>query len=460
MKTLRSRLLVSMMLAFAYAADASGAEYGSTWAATWATSIQSAYVAPTTPQMATVSAYDPQPDLSFALPEATTRGAENQTFRIIVKPDLWGTTFRIRLSNAFGTKPVTFGAAAVGLQDYQANVVHGTTEHVTFHGGAATVTIPAGKSVFSDPVNLEFIDRIGTEVLAGRSLAISFAVKGSSGPASHHATAWTTNYISPPGSGDRTKAEDDTAFPYSTTSSFFLSEVDVMAPHDTVVVVAYGDSITDGTFSTLNGNDRWANVMSRKLHDAAGGHVSVVNEGISGNAVSGVFAGQSAIDRLDRDVLSLSGVGVVVWLEGINDLGGLATTPDPVIAGYKTVADRLHPRGIAVIGATLPSSLAPGAVPPTNSPLFAFGGPPFVGRYAGFQTDAYRKQLNAFILGSRVFDGTADFSAATTDPATGTLQAPAVPNSEGGAGDYLHPNRYGYQQMGVVAAKAVLKLFQ
>ncbi len=453
-------LATASMLAFAYPGAGQSAEYGSNWAASWATSIQSAYVAPTTPKAASVPAFDPQPDLSFALPGATTNGAENQTFRMIVKPDLWGGTFRIRLSNAFGTQPVTFGAAAIGLQDYQANVVHGTSTRVTFGGGSPSATVPAGDSIFSDAIDLAFVNEIGTEGLSGRNLAVSFAVTGASGPASYHGTGFTTSYISPPNSGDMTRKEDDTAFPYSTTSFFFLSEVDVMAPRDTVVVVAYGDSITDGTFSTLNGNDRWENTMSRKLHDKLGGHVSVVNEGIGGNAVSAARTGQSAVDRLGRDVLSLSGVGVVLWMEGINDLGGLATTADPVIAGYRQVVDQLHEHGVAVIGATVTSSLAPGGVPPANSPLLAATGPEVAGRYGSFQTDTYRKQLNAFILTSGIFDGTADFSAATADPATGTLQAPFVPNSEGSAGDYLHPNRYGYQRMGVVGARAVLRLIQ
>jgi lysophospholipase L1-like esterase len=439
-------------------ATSQAADVGTRWVASWTSSIQAAYVAPTTPQAASIPAYEPQPDLSFALKNATVSGATDQTFRMIVKPDLWGASIRIRLSNAFGTQAVTFTAASVGLQDYQANLVRGTGTSITFHGGAASVTIPAGGTVLSDPVKLAFVDEFGAGALAGRNLAVSFAVSGSTGPASFHDDGFVTSYISAPNSGDVTRQVDDTAFPYSTTSVFFLSELDVLAPVDTLVVVAFGDSITDGTFSTVNGNDRWSNVMSRALHDRLGRHVSVVNEGIGGNAVTGTLGGQSAVARLNRDVLSVSGAGVVVWLEGINDLGGLATTPPPIIAGYKQIVKTLHSKGILVIGATVTSSLAPGGKPPANSPLAAAAGAAFADRYNSFQTDGYRKQLNNFILTSGIYDGTADYSAATIDPGTGTLQAPFVPNSEGSAGDYLHPNRAGYQAMGVVGAKAVLKL--
>ncbi len=257
-----------------------GAQQSSKWAASWSTSIQSAYVAPTPPQGAAVSAYDPQPDLSFALPNATTNGASNQTFRMIIKPDLWSDTVRVRFSNVFGTQPVVFSDAAVALQDYQANLVPNTSVKLTF-GGQAGLTIPAGQQVFTDPVQLPFVtsNKLPDD-LRGRNLAVSFAVQGSTGPASYHATAFTTSYISPPDSGDVVSAKDASAYPYSTTSFFFVSELDALVPNDAIVVCAFGDSITDGTFSTINGNDRWSNELSRKLHDKLGPKVSVVNRAV------------------------------------------------------------------------------------------------------------------------------------------------------------------------------------
>ncbi len=419
------------------------------WAASWSTAIQSAYVAPTTPQGAAISAYDPQPDLSFALPNATSNGATNQTFRMIIKPDLWSDTVRVRFSNVFGTQSVVFSDAAVALQDYQANLVPNSSAELTF-GGQPGVTIPAGQQVFSDPVQLPFMtsNKLPDD-LRGRNLAVSFAVQGSTGPASYHDTAFTTSYISPPNSGDVVADKDASSYPYSTTSFFFVSELDALVQNDTIVVCAFGDSITDGTFSTLNGNDRWSNELSRKLHDKLGGKVSVVNEGIGGNAVAATVAGQPATERVRSRL---------VWMEGINDLGSAMTTPVPIIAGYQQVVSTLHGAGVAVIGATLTPSLVPGGQVPSNSPLAANVSPAIAASYGSAQTDAYRKQLNTFILTSGIFDATVDFAAVTTDPSTGTLLAPFVPNSEGSAGDYLHPNRAGYQAMGDAAATAVLGL--
>jgi len=429
---------------------------GLKWAASWATAIQGAFVAPTAPQGPAIPAYDPQPDLSFALPNATTDGVSNQTMRMIIKPDLWGEVVRVRFSNVFGTKPVTFSAASVALQDYQANLVRGSSVGLTF-GGQASLTVQPGQQAFSDPVVLPFVNRATLSFLRGRNLAVSFAVAGTSGPASYHASGFTTNYISPPGSGDVTRAEDDVAFPYSTTSFFFVSELDVVAPRDTLVICAFGDSITDGTFSTLNGNDRWSNVMSRQLHDRYGDRVSVVNEGIGGNGVAAPLAGQPATQRVGRDVIGLSGINLVVWMEGINDLGA-GNTAASVIAGYQNVVGQLHQAGVKVIGATVTSSFPPGGQVPANSPLAAAAGPALAASYGSAQTNTYREQLNQFILTSGVFDATTDFAAVTTDPSTGSLYPQFVPNSEGSAGDYLHPNRAGYQAMGVAAANAVTGL--
>ena len=76
-----------------------------------------------------------QPDLSFPLPNGSSRGpATTQTIRSIVKPDLWGDTIRVRLSNVFGDRPLTFDAVTVGLQEYGANLLKGTATRVTFHG--------------------------------------------------------------------------------------------------------------------------------------------------------------------------------------------------------------------------------------------------------------------------------------------------------------------------------------
>jgi lysophospholipase L1-like esterase len=201
------------------------------------------------------------------------------------------------------------------------------------------------------------------------------------------------------------------------------------------VVCAFGDSITDGTASTINGNDRWANDLSRRLHKAYGNLVSVVNQGIGGNTVNRPGqASESAVQRLDRDVLKLSGLTHVVWLEGINDIP--AVTPDVVIAGYQNVVARLHAAGVKVVGATVTSALNPTLTDPAAIA-------------SNKLKDDYRKQENVFIRTSGIYDSIADMDAATLDPATGAIKPPFLPPSSIGGTvlDWLHPNRAGYQAM-------------
>jgi lysophospholipase L1-like esterase len=414
------------------------------WVATWATSPATSFVyvppvAPVPPGPPTTFApANIQPDLGFPFPDANTAGATDQTFRTIVKPDLWGDVMRFRFSNVFGTQPVTFNKVTVGLQEYSGNIVPGTLAIVTF-GGKRSVTIPVGQEIFSDPIRLHWVKGPDDPTIQGRNLAVSYSVEGDSGPMTFHNSAFTTSYITAPGSGDHAEDLDVFAFEFTTTSFFFLDAVDVLASTDTVVICAFGDSITDGTHSTLNINDRWMNTLSRRLHNVYGNKVSTVNEAIAGNRVVNPVtpnstAGPAAVDRLDRDVLGLSGLTDVIWLEGINDVGGGHST-DSIIAGYQDIVSRLHAQGIKVYGATLTSALGVSGVDLGDN---------------GPGHDLSRKVLNTFIRTSGLFDGVEDFDAATLDPATGNMQAAFLPNSTFTQLplDYLHPNHAGYIAMG------------
>ena len=399
------------------------------WATGWTGSVQGPYPS------GNASA---QPDLSLVFPSPDT-GARDQSFRLIVRPDIWGSEARIRLSNAFGTRSVTFDGVFVGLQMIGSAVVKGTNRAVTFEG-KSMVTVAPGGFAWSDSVALPFVRADGAPALEGRKLAVSFRVAGESGPMTWHAKAMTTSYVTAPRAGAKGMEEGEEAFRASTTSWSFLDAVDMRVPPATRVIVAFGDSITDGTASTLNGDDRWPDVLSRRLHAAYGESAAVVNAGIGGNRVTGpaeytpqkAFAGgPSAGQRLERDVLSLSNVSSVIWLEGINDLNGNAgASVEAVRTAMIDITSRMRTKHLTVFGATLTSAL--GSAGGSGSP----------------ETDQKRRALNEFIRTSGVFDGVFDFDRATLDESTGAMRTEFVPNSTvGGAGDRLHPNRLGYAAM-------------
>jgi lysophospholipase L1-like esterase len=343
---------------------------------------------------------------------------------------------------------VIIGRASVGLQESGANLMPRTNRRLTF-GGKSSVTLPVGKEVFSDPVHLD-VDGGG----ARRALAVSLYVKGASGPMTFHAAAFTTSYLSEPGAGDHTAEAGDTSYPFSTTSWFFVDGLEVRAPASTEAIVAFGDSITDGFFSTLNEDDRWPDALQRRLRAKYGERFAVINEAIGGNMVTRAQRpppgctdcdGVPALDRLDRDVLSQAGVSWVVWLEGINDIGGARATAAQVISGMTEIIQRVHDRGLCIIGATL-----------TPSTGTAFND------YGTAVTDAERRKVNDFIRTSPLWDGFVDFDAATRDPNNTGYLLPIYNNNStvggagydnvanqvvGGIGDFLHPNRAGFISM-------------
>ena len=418
----------SLMFAVMLVSSVAAAAGQITWVTSWAASVQGPYP---------IGNPSAQPNLSRVFPVAEA-GARDQSFRLIVKPGFWGDHARMRFSNALGTQPVHFDDAFAGMQWSGSAVMPGTNRPVTF-GGKKSVTVAAGESVWSDPVALPFVKK-GSE-LRGRKLAVSFHVAGQSGPMTWHAKALQSSYVTFPGAGSKGDDVAESAFPFATASWYFLDALDMSAPKGLGAIVAFGDSITDGTASTINGDDRWPDVLARRVDN----HWVVLNAGIGGNQVIGPaeyspqkpFAGgPSALQRLERDVLSLSGVKAVIWLEGTNDFSKNGNAEaDAVIAGMRDGVARIRAKipGVRVIGATVTSAL--GSTSEAH----------------GFELqDEKRKKLNAFIRTGGAFDGVADFDLATADPQSGGLKVEFVPdNTTGGPGDKLHPNRLGYQAMGM-----------
>lgn len=414
--------------------DRQGLAANEAWVTAWCASVQGPYP---------VGRPSAQPDQRFAFPDPAV-GSRDQTLRLVLRPDLWGRSARLRFANTFGTGPLRLDAVHVGLQMGGAALLPGSNCSVQF-GGENGVTIPPGGETWSDSVALTFVADPNAPLLTGRKLAVSFHVAGESGPMTWHAKALQTSYVTPPGAGAHGAEEGEAAFPFTTASWFFLNAVDMAAPAGTPVILCFGDSITDGTGSTMNGDDRWPDVLSRRLHAALGNRVAVINAGIGGNQVIGpaVYApdnptpgGPSALARLDRDVIGLSGVRTVVWLEGINDFSrnGGATVQavrDALCEGVCRL--RAGIPGVRVVGATLLTTFG------STNPAHGHD-----------EQDAMRRGLNDFIRAGGLFDAMLDFDASTYDHRNGTLLPEMVPDSTiGAAGDWLHPNRAGYLAMGM-----------
>lgn len=362
---------------------------------------------------------------------------KDQTLRQIGHVSIGGSRVRVVLANSLGTLPLRIGAAHLALRDKGASIVDGSSRALTF-GGIAQPVIPAGALLASDPVDLKVQD-FG-DLVVDLYLPEDTAVWKS--PLTVHPASWQVNYVSTPGNH-----AGATTFPVASTtayrrgdglpsaSSFFLSRIEVVAPQATGVLVAFGDSITDGTQSGIDQNRRWPDILASRLA-AAGIRLSVVNGGIGGGRVLDDGVGPNALARFDRDVLAQPGVTHVTVLEGVNDIGVAGAKPSPsaadLISGHRQLIDRAHARGLRIYGATLT---------------------PFEGAaYWTPEGEAKRQALNTWIRTSGAYDAVLDFAAVVQDPAH-----PSTTRAEYDSGDHLHLSSAGYAAM---ANSVDLQLFR
>jgi lysophospholipase L1-like esterase len=350
----------------------------------------------------------------------------NATLRLVARVTAPGDAIRLRFGNTFDTAAVTFGKVSVGPRqsaNNPAGISPGLLTPVTF-AGQPSVTIAAGSSVTSDPVALK--------VEAQQDLAVSVFVPGADVPASQHSGALVTSFVTENGAGDLTASESGSPFKTRITTMPWLKAIDVRTSAPTSAIVAFGDSITDGTCTTIDAHDRWEDVVAQRLALQGTVRHSVVNEGIGGNTLTRAVTPPPdttpGVERLERDVLAHAGVSHVVVFMGTNDIRREASA-EQVIDGLKDVAARIKARGLKVIGVTI--------VPRHNVAP--------VGGNTGWN-DAktkVRREVNAWIREGGAFDAVIDFDRVVRSAAN-----PDLLNVTYNCGDGIHPSPLGYFQMG------------
>ena len=338
-------------------------------------------------------------------------GVAGRSYRLVVHTSVGGTGVRVRLSNAFGDRPLTLDSVYAGIRKQGAELRPGSNRRMTF-SGARTVTVPAGDTVWSDP--------LPGRLPAATDLVVSLHSPDAGGPASGHWMALQSSYAT---QGDHTAAESGAAWTIPTGSWFYLDAVSVHAPEGTAAVAALGDSITDGWQSTADLNRRWPDYLARRLQRTDTAVKGVANEGISGNKVLADGPGQSALNRLERDVLTQPGVRTVFLFQGVNDIKAhTGVTADDLIDGYREIVERAHAAGKCVVGAT-------------------------VGPFKGWHewdpaAEAVRQEVNTFVRTGGLFDAVTDFDRVLRSPYDPARMLPALDG-----GDHIHPNDKGMQAM-------------
>ncbi|MBM3689509.1 MAG: SGNH hydrolase [Actinobacteria bacterium] len=381
---------------------------------------------------------------AMAGPQGTSPDA---TIRQLLMVSTDASSIRVRFSNHFGATPLTIRQAWAGLPvaSSTARLVGDSNVRVTFDG-RGTVTIPAGKHEWSDPIRIR--------VTAGDQVALSiYAPRAAITSKNFFAYAYAAPgmYISTPGNHAREESGrsfpaltvDDTDYPLQSVGyhpgQVWWTDVLTGRSNSRGTVVVIGDSVSDGWMAYGPPGQRWTDVLATRLNALpAGKRLSVTNAAISGNTVSNqqnpfekdsACCGQPAVIRLWRDALSIPGVRAIILLEGTNDIGGgpfaPPSPPEQVIVAMQDIVDRAHARGIPVIGGTLiPMGKEPGSVQETS-----------------------RRAVNAWIRSSGTFDAVIDFDRMVRDPQVPWQIYPAW-QAPPFNGNYYHPNAIGHAVMG------------
>jgi lysophospholipase L1-like esterase len=342
---------------------------------------------------------------------------------------------RLHLSNRHGSAPLHFTSVHIARPSApdRSRIDSSSDQQLTF-SGRQDVSVPAGADYLSDPVAYV------TKPLS--DLAITLHVELLPPDQTGHPGSRATSYLV---HGNQVSAAE---LPEAKQIEhwYFIAGVDVNAPAEASSVVIIGDSITDGHGATTNGNDRWPDVVAKRLQASRDlKSIAVLNHGIGGNRLLLDGLGPNALARFDHDVLAQAGVGYVLVLEGINDIGMLTRAGEvepsehdlhqkQIIAAYEQIITRAHAHGIKVVGCT----------------ILPFAGSGFY--HPGPGAEAERQAINEWIRTARHFDDFVDFDRVTRDPEHPDRLLPAFDS-----GDHLHPSPAGYAAM----ANAVpLSLFQ
>lgn len=337
------------------------------------------------------------------------------TLRQALRISIGGERLRVHVSNEYGATSLEIRAAHIARHTGSGAIDRGSDRALSFQGRPG-VTLMAGGTAMSDPLDLT------VEPLEDLALTLWFGAVPDD--LTGHPGSRNTSYMAPGNAVSRASLADGAR----TDHWYVMTGIDVVAPEASAVTIL-GNSITDGRGSTTNGNDRWPDVLSRRLRaDPGTAGVAVVNQGIGGNCVLRACLGPPGIQRYERDILGPPGVRWAIIFEGVNDVGGArgAAQSDSVaralIMSYQQMIGEAHGRGIRVYGAT----------------LLPFGG----SFYWSPEHERARQTVNRWIRDSGAFDAVIDFDAALRDPSDPTRLRP-----DADTGDHLHPNANGYRLM-------------
>lgn len=310
---------------------------------------------------------------------------ENMTTRTVLTTTASGSKIRIKLTNYYGAADLTLNQVTVAKaavqntvnpNDVSSEIDMTTLKAVTFDG-SPMVKIPAGKEVYSDPISLP--------VEALDNISISIYIKNMSEIRTMGLSGGTT-FVSTGGDKTQTMSFGLTEFlidepdiynlikAIAPTMGFDLklsykmirvvpciSTVDVLSDKDAYSVAVAGDSTVANEFPVY---------LAKKINEFGVKNVGVMAKGLVGNMLSGEdtgilknIYGDPLEKRFLNDVADQANIKYVIIKIGANDIIhpvsgdnlGVAVQPgaDDIIAGIKSICDKVHKMGAKAIVSTI-----------------------------------------------------------------------------------------------------------
>lgn len=361
-------------------------------------------VALAAPVWVTAWTASPAPDRKDGSADAPVQFAA-QTVRQDMRLGSRGDALRLRISNELGTSPLHVEDVRLRLKDGKAAALPVTVD------GRTSIDVPVGAALLSDALPLR--------VAALQEISVTAYFPQPTRPAVRRTVVRVAD-------GKQDAVADSVRVGYQQN---VFSAVLVQRADRPQVIVALGDSITEGATASRGSFNQWPERLGQRLQQACPDRFVVLNQGISGNKLLDHGRSHSALSRLDRDVIAVADADQVILFEGINDIrhgGGAQPLPGrsaaDMLLGYRQVATRLHAHGIrAHLG-----TLTPFGDSERYEPVSA----------------TTRTAINQWARGQDTgFDGVVDFDAALRDP----KQPESLPADI--TRDHLHPNDEGYRRM-------------
>lgn len=263
----------------------------------------------------------------------------NNSIRQIIKISLGGSKFRLKLSNYYGKESLEIKSLSIAKSIEQGtSKINLDTNKLFKFNNSCEIIIPKGVEIYTDilDMTLESSTEIAITIYFGNS--VPNEITG-------HKFSMVNSYIE---KGNKIN-EENFSNEYIMTHWYFISNLEIVSDKENKCIVCFGDSITDGRFSTMNKQERWPDFLFEKINkEKPELNMGVINQGLSGS-----FLTKEGIERFDKDVLNQKGIKYVIILYGINDITKLNKEEQEIIDNFKKIIKKAHENNIKIFAGTI-----------------------------------------------------------------------------------------------------------